>query len=557
MHKALLLLAVRWKQTWRQSRSTTKGSSFPAWLALLIILIPMSLLFAFGASSLAFTGGSSGKTATRILSLGFAAYYLYSLLSPFFGKELGDTQEIEKARLYPFATSTLYGVTLVTSAFSPGFLFLLPALLVLLFASANHLVVFLTNLLVLILFVIHTAQIRIGISLLFANLLRGRRYQDILRLLMPLMGVVFFTLMQFTLYSHPRGITGSLMAVNLPEWVGWTPPFWHSGIIAQGEGDALRWSFQIMMVLVSTPILGFMGVPLLKRALVREVESSPSGRNLSKNWDLESSTLVQGSKPSLLQGPLWAVFRKELKLMRREPAIKTLLVQQSFLFLLPFVGVIVQAGFSLDKILAKGMDFLLPSLLILLYVEFQVCFLSLGFEGRAIQHLLMTPISMGKLLVGKNLAFGVVALVWNSLLVAALSTLFGSPQMSPVFLSLGITLLLVVVGWGSLSSVILPVPVSTSGKNLLSQTGSERRGCLFALWNYVNTGVLVLLSLPPLLLYHFWGLLDRESDSTSWLPLGVCFLYAVMMYLILLLLATRLLQGRQYKVLDLFVQVGR
>lgn len=244
-------------------------------------------------------------------------------------------------------------------------------------------------------------------------------------------------------------------------------------------------------------------------------------------------------------------------MMRREPAIKTLLIQQSFLFLLPFVGVIAQTGFDLEKILVRGMDFLLPSFLILLYVEFQVCFLSLGFEGRAIQHLFMTPIKMGSLLLGKNMALGLVAAVWNSLLISALCTLFGSPRVGPIYLSLGVSLLLVVLGWGNLSSVILPIPVSTTGKSPLTQTSSERRGCLFALWNYINTGILVLLSLPPLLACHFKGLLDREATGVNVLPLGVCFMYGLLIYLVLTLLATKLLENRQYRIFDLFVQAGR
>ncbi len=556
MDKFFLLLAVHWKQSWRQSR-TSSGPGRQAWVVLLIIAVPASLLLAFGMSSLVLTGRSGDKNADHLITLGFAVYYIYSLLSPFFGKELGDTQEIQKAKLYPFPVSALYGVILAFSALSPGFVFLLPSLMILLFAASSNPLLFFINLQILILFVIHTAQLRIGISLLSANLLRRRRYQDLLRFLMPLAGAAVFTVMQFTLYSHPRGISGRLLAVNLPYWVGWTPPFWHSGLIAPREEAPLLLVFQAMISLISIPLLGGVGILLLRHALLREAETPTTGRFLGRDWDQVSIPTGHAIKPSLLKGPLWAVFRKELQMMRREPAIKTLLIQQSFLFLLPFMGVISQAGFNLEKILAKGMDFLLPSLLILLYVEFQVCFLSLGFEGRAIQHLLMTPLSMEKLLMGKSLAFGLVSLVWNSLLIATLCTLFGSPHVSPVYLSLGFILLLVVLGWGSLSSVILPMPVSTTGKNVLSQTGSEKRGCLFALWNYINTGVLILLSLPPLLVCHFKGLLHQEVSGTSLLPLGGCFLYAMVIYLLLLSLATRLLWNRQYKILDLFVQVGR
>ncbi len=556
MRKALLLLTVRWKQSWRQS-NTSNGSKWAGWLVLFIILVPSSLLLAFGVGSLVFTGKSGAATASRVIALGFAVYYAYSLLSPFFGRELGDTQEIEKTRLYPFPASSLYAVTLAFSAFSPGFIFLLPSLLILLYTSAGHPVGFLINLQILVLFMIHTAQIRICISLIFANLLRRRRYQDLLRFLMPLAGVAFFTLTQLTLYSSPRNLSGKILALDPPEWTGWTPPFWHSSLMAPQEGVGALLVFQALMVLASIPLLGWVGILLLYRALVREMENSPSGRLHGKDWDTDVEPGAHGSRPKFLHGPTWAVFRKELRMMRREPAIKTLLLQQSFLFLLPFVGVVTQAGFNLEKILTKGMDFLLPSLLILLYVEFQVCFLSLGFEGRAIQHLFMTPIRMGKLLVGKSLAFGLVALVWNSLLATVLCTLFGHPQMGPAYLSLGISLLLVVVGWGSLSSVILPVPVSTGGRSLLSQTGSERRGCLFALWSYINTGVLALLSLPPLLFFHYRGLLNREAHEAILLPVGICFLYALIAFSLLLFLATKLLQARQYKVLDLFVQAGR
>lgn len=556
MHKALLLFKVRWKQNWRQSR-TAGGSSLPMWLTLLLIMLPASGLLAFAIGSTVYSNQNGPLTASRILILGLAAYYLYSLLSPFFGKELGDTQEIEKAKLYPFPASTLYAVTLAFSVFSPGLFFLLPSLVILLFAAASHPAGFVANLVILALYVLHTAQIRIAIALLFTNLLRKRRYQDLLRFLMPLVGVFIFTAIQFTFYSHPHGITGMLLKVNLPGWTGWLPPFWHSGLISPRDKEAVLLIYQLTMVLLSTILLGALGIPLLKRALLYEAENSSTGQILERDWNLVPVPGDQAVRSSTLRGPLWAVFRKELRMMRREPAVKTLLIQQSFLFLLPFVGVVARTGFDLDRILARGMDILLPSLLILLYVEFQVCFLSLGFEGRAIQHLLMTPIHMGTLMAGKNLAFGVVTLVWNSLLVVALSTLFGAPEMGPVYLLLGFSLLLVVTGWGSLSSVILPVPVTTSGKSLLSQSGSERQGCLFALWNYVDTGVLILLSLPPLLLYHFRGLLEHSTPGNSLLPLGASLVYGMLVYLLLFFLATRLLDARQHKVYDLFVQAGR
>ncbi len=556
MNKALILLAVHWKQSWRSS-SPSSGSKFLAFFTLLIVLVPASLLLAWSVSSLVFPTDQPGRSASRILALGFCAYYAYSLLSPFFGKELSDSHEIEKARIFPVPASILYSVAVVFTAFSPGFLFLFPTLLLLLFPVSSHPVTFLLNLLILILFMIHTAQVRLGISLLAANLLRKRRYQDLLRLLLPLTGIIFFTLMQFSLYSHPSGFAGLLLAVSLPEWTAWTPFFWHSGLISFQDHSPVQVVYQVLMVLISVPLLGMVGIPLLNRALVSEMESSSTGKLMAKDWDTASLTTHSKSRIELLPKPLWAVFHKEIRMMRREPAIKTLLIQQSFLFLLPFVGVIAQTGFDLEKILVRGMDFLLPSVLILLYVEFQVCFLSLGFEGRAIQHMFMAPIKMGSLLLGKNLALGLVAGVWNSLLISALCTFFGNPGVGPVYLILGISLLLVVVGWGCLSSVILPIPVSTTGKSSLTQTGSERRGCLFALWNYINTGILVLFSLPPLLVCHFKGLLDREATGVNLLPLGVCLLYGLLVFLVLTWLATKLLENRQYRIFELFVQAGR
>jgi hypothetical protein len=546
-----LLLTVRLQQSWRRSASRSK-SLIVSGVLIALFVIPLSILMALFARMALLGGEVSSESVGEAVTLGFAASYMYSLFSPFFGMHASDYLDLEKTRIYPLSAYLLYAAALAGSLLSGGLLFLLPTILVALAAVSHSVFAFFFNLIVLVFFLLHTAMLRQGVTLACLNLLKGRRYQDVLRVFIPVIGILVFGAFQFLAYRQPSEVSNLFASIDIPDWVHWTPPFWHAGLIVSTESHKALVLFQASMAVSSTIALFLAGVALLRRALVGENESVPIPANSSLGWR-KTPAKASGSG-SWLPGPLRGMIAKELLVVRREPSIKTLLIQQSFLFLLPLAMLVARTGLDFEEVAAKGGDIILPSLLILLYVEFQVFYFSLGFEGKAIVNLLSSPIDPGWIFIGKNLVFGVLALFWNTFIVLLFSLLFNRPEAAVPYVFLGASILFITLGWANLSTVLFPLPISSTGRSPLSQAGSDRRGCLLALWSYLNLALLLLLGAPPFAIFHFSVIPEAQPIRAKFLGILFALCYGILLYALFLFLSIAVFKRRQTRILELFTR---
>lgn len=549
MRQIALLLQIHFLQSWRAGN--------PQGFARALEWALMALLAGFGwivlpylASQTIGEDGLPPEIAATLVQFGMAAYFMYAFLSPFFGSLSEDYSTVDKAGLLPLHAWQLYTVLIVAALCSPPLLFFLPALFSILHSISPDALRTLIHCGIFLVFLVQVAQVRQLVILLFLNMLKGRRFQDLLRILLPLVGIGLFIALQVLIQGDVSSLLHRLGSHQLPAWVSWTPPFWHSTLIT-GESLAVIETFLLVLLLAAfTGFLGSVGISLLDRVLHGELQSTgPAGK---KNLTWEISGERKATSPGRRVGPIWGMFSKELLVMKREPAVKTLLLQQSFLFLLPFGMLLIRSGSDVGRILSGGAEIILPSLLILLYVEFQVAYFSLGFEGKALSHLLSTPIRPVSFLIGKNLAFGCVAMIWNVLILIVAAFLFMVPEKLVFLLPLNFSVLLVLFGWANLSSLIFPFPVQSSGRRPVSGARQDKRGCLLGLWSYVNLIVFGLLSLP---LYFLLRETEME-DSLSVLGFLMAMLYSMAVYFVLLLLSCRLFRKRQYWMLDLFGQAG-
>jgi hypothetical protein len=547
-----LLLGVRWKQALRQSGGRSSSLVLTA-ILIVVFVIPWSLLMAFSTWMALSAGGMPPESIHNLIRLGFSAFYLYSLFSPFFGVQTADYLDLEKARLFPLSPRVLYLASLIPGLFSAGLLFVGPTVLVVIIALSQSTAGILFHLFIIGLFLVHAALLRHAITLGCLNLLRRRRYQDILRILLPLAAVAGFVIFQAVLYGEPQEVSRILLRMRIPGPLQWTPPFWFSGLMFAEEEQPLVIILQAGLVLIFTLMLFMLGALLFQRALVSELDSVPS-RAKGKKWEDQPARSSRRGWRAL--GPLGGIVAKELHILRREPAVKSLLIQQSFLFLLPIGAALARTGFDWEKASRMGSGVVTPTLLILLYVEFQVFYFALGFEGKGMMQLLSCPAEPRQILAGKNLVYGSLALMWNTGIILAFGFFFGYPQQAFGYTVLGVLALPLMLGWANLSSVLFPLPVASGRRGTLSQSGSERRGCLFAIWTYLNILILMIIASPVFFAFAMEGFNEGRAWPLHGVETVAAAGYSAMVYAGLTTLAARIFQRRQGRLVEVFTAVG-
>ncbi|NUN96743.1 MAG: hypothetical protein HUU16_11275 [Candidatus Omnitrophica bacterium] len=547
MRPFLLLLAVRWKQAWRQAGGG-QSARMAGMAGLLLFFVPFSSLIAYVVSSVLGSDEISEEGIKTLFALVFAAYYLYSLTAPFFGFHAADFLDIEKSKLYPISAGTLFSVVLASSLASPGVVFFLPSVTASMWVISGGFGAWLSRMGVFAFFLAHTALLRLVLTLAFLQFLKRRKYQDFLRVLLPLFGVFITVGIQVVLHAENGNIGRAISDLSLPDWVHLTPFCWHSGLLFPTQGSPAVVLFQAGMALAITLALPWMGTRLLERALLGEMQAGGPRGVAALKWEKSA----QPRSGFHFGGALGGVVVKECLMVRREPSIKTLVIQQSFLFLLPVAIGLTRAGFDLEKVAERGGILLLSTLLILLYVESQVFFLALGTESRAMVQLLSSPIRARTIFIGKNIVYGTLAFLWNGLVVLLLSGLFRRMTEAVPLILMGASLLLVILGWGNLSSVLLPVPVSMTGRNPLSQSQSQRQGCVLALWTYLNLALLLLMGLPVFLIYHGFVLGPEAGflGSIEWVLLGGA--YGVVLYTLFTWVAALVFTRRESQILEIY-----
>lgn len=549
MKTFLLLLSVRFKQAIR--RASSRASMWLSLAMLLILLGPFSLLGAYWLHQFLSTDTFTPESLAVIIEIGFAVYVLYAMFSPFFGLNASDYLDIEKARLYPIRPTSLFGVALVSGMFTPMMAFLTPSIVVALRHLAPTVPAFLFNMGIFGLFLVFTSGTRQCVTLAFLNLLKRRRYQDLLRVLVPFTGIVIFAGIQFLVYGDPQEVTRQLESIEIPPWIRDTPFFWHARSLISSEELGLGFLLRVLLAMIATVAVLALGSALLKRAMAGEMESG-ANRAVAETWEEEAGLrrVTKGGS----RGAIWGMAAKEFRLIRREPAIKTLIIQQSFLFLFPILILLAQSRFDMREMVENGGRIMLPTLLILLYVEFQVFYFALGFEGKSLLQLVSQPIQPNAIFIGKNLVYGTVGLVWNTLVVVGLCALFQQPQRIVPYSLAGGFGLIVALGWANLSSTLFPVPLSTTGRNPLSQSTNNRRGCMLAIWTYLNVGLLLVFS-APIVGVVAARMFERESSpATAAVLAALMGAYSLGLYLLFLIIAASLFRKRQEQILDLFIR---
>ena len=548
MAQFLLLLKVRLLLMLRRFQGKT------GLLILVLVATTILTIFAFSLADRLNTYHSmlEDKGSQNLYDLTALFACLFMLVTPLMGFRANEALDVSKLFQYPVRPSQVFLSSVIGQMFSGTLLFFLPILLipgVLLAENLPEALIFLAAGL-LLLFVVHCLVQ--CLLLLLLNVLRSRRFSDLVAILAPMVGIGSYLAFRFAFMRdlgdnemEGEQIRQFLENLEIASLRPFLPPLWFSAIpYLSLERKIIALS---ALALLLVPLLPF-GVRLTIKAFHGEIAITPSDKGTER-----SRGLLRGILTKILPIDLGALYEKEMDLIKREPFLRSLFLQQvGMVVLFIFIGRTWEhEGSTVDS----G---LVAPVFILLFAESGLLLNTLGFEGRSLAQTALLPLPSFRILMGKNVAhfhlFAMINLVLIPLLGLISSFLDAGPYplrnvLQLLFLSLaGLPIL---VGTGNLISVFFPTPLPQRGKRALGQERTGNEGCLQALIRSVFS----TLGLVPLLIMAGIAALplllgDRIPFLGFGISLPIAVVFALAYYLTATHVVAHVLDRRWPKILE-------
>jgi len=495
-----ILLALRFKLLLRQFVSGRRR--IVSAIILVVIVLPLAVAMGLGLSWLTagLLASGPGARAEEFIHLVFLVVFVMLTITPVLGFRGSEFYDVSKLFIYPVRQSTVFAAVATGLMTSGSVLFFLPMLVLplLRLPGGPGLVVFRLASVALFLFM----AVAIGQLLVYAMLgfLRSRRFRDLATVLGPMLGAAT--------YLGSRALTtggverlGEVLDSQPSGWFRVVPSYWITASAASLDGPGLGgWLLLGLGVLPLLVLVIAAASSLQERAFLGEVKLSvvASGiRSGRRSW-------LRRLLARFFPDDLRAIAGKELRSLRREPMVKTLLVHQSAFILIPILFSIFglqRGGGSPDTVRSL---YFVPALL--LFVEQTLLLNNLGLEGGGYVMLAGTPVPRGRILLGKNLAHGLLFGTINAglvLLAAVLAAVFTEAiawadalRTAATSIFAGTLGLVVVIALGNLVSPYAPTRLTVKTRRALRQQQSGREGCSTALLRIMSMIVMLLVLLP-------------------------------------------------------------
>jgi hypothetical protein len=457
----------------------------------------------------------------------------------FAGSDFGDVSKVYHLPVRPRTVLLAHTLAQFGGGFSVFFFPMLAGISVSLPGSPGHAVLRVS---LSVAFLLHAAVLGQTLRLLFLHTLRSRRFRDLAAVLAAVFSAAVYVSLRL-LFAGPDAMEGirRALSVGVSAWLAPLPPLWLSAVVAPGAGAG-----HVALLLIGFVPLTLLLVPLaavlMDRAFYADVPVAAPRRTATDRSGEREAPRGLGFLP----GAVRAMAGHQLALLRREPSLKAMLIQQSVFILLPMVLVVAQSGpqgrGGTATWLAEWWLYLL------LFIESTLAFNLFGLDGPGITHLLVSPVARRRLLLGKLLAHLSIFAVLNALLFSGLLGFLawrGAPASAGRVVSLAALWaagLLTLLGAGAVISVLSPYPIGTSSRRAVDQAGRSRGGCLRVAVNL--GGVLaVALVLAPL---HFL----LRSPAMAPVVIGT----GALLFLLGLRVGERLLRTREERLLGAFLR---
>jgi hypothetical protein len=477
------------------------------------------------------------------LHLGFALVYLVLVLSPALGFRGNEFLDVTRLFHLPVSHRTVFAASTVGISCSGAVLFWLPPLAGLVLGTlaphrgwrgvdwaAMPWGTAAARLFLVAAFLLHAVAVGQLLVLVLLNFLRSRRYQDLGLVVAPVVAGAVYLGTWWVLSrgrepgSSHRGFE-RLLSAGLSGWIPFLPSRWLTeAMVGAGRGAATAWLPFLLGFLPLTGIVLALSAHLQERAFLGDVPPIEAGRG-------GSGRRVPGGRllARLFPDPVLAVASKELRLLRREPIVKSVLIAQAFFLGLPVLWLAVRSQEGADAYGAVAkVAWVLPFLLV--FVENTLTMNLLGLEGPGVSHLRTTPVPWRQVLIGKDLCylllFGAANLLFTAGAVLLLRVLRPGAVPDPVGTILlaavgGTCALAVVVAVGNVLSVAMPTSLAARGRMALRQQSAFSEGCYEKLARMAVFVAAAVLVLPVAFALHILpAVAGTFFQEAWWVPVG-------------------------------------
>jgi hypothetical protein len=535
-----LIFVANWR-TWL-ARWTNKP-----WMLVLNVMLVMMFVSAFAGGSVflgwfvahlradpAHGGAGNPVAAAAAVHSTFLAVLVLLVVTPVLGFRGNEFLDVTKLFALPVGHRTVFAATLCCLMASLSVaIFLMPIVAVSVgygwSGPPGSIVTCLVAGLLLVVFGVALGQF---VLLFFLNTLKSRKWRDLSTILMTLIGgsgVAAQALMRRQVMNRGSVAHGLEWFSSWKDWTMPLPSWWAAN--AATETGVLRF-LPLLAIVALVAWLVRASAVLQERAFFGEVEQEPTVEAASGRGPI-------GRLAASMKDPLGALVEKDLSLLRREPVVRSLLINGA---MYPIMWLVIgaysfRAGdphrFAKYAPLAGMLAY--P----LLLMEMGLVMNLLGIEGGGAVHALLLPVPRRVLLLGKDVAFLLAFGTLNAAFVVVITAvgwvvtkngpfvgclpwcLLGAVE-SYCAVAMGLAI-------GNLLSIVSPIRLAVKDRRAIRQQMTGRDGCTRSLFGVLSVFGLLALSAPIAAAFHLpyaWQFIPNADPAPGWLvfvtaPLGV------------------------------------
>jgi hypothetical protein len=519
------LLWLRWKVTLRgYTRNTGRIVSL---VFVLLILVPALGGLAL-ASWLAYTN-LPHASAVGLLFLVLTGIYLVWAALPLLFYTLNEGLDVTKLQIYPLTRGEQMVSLVLATLLDLSTLFIVFFYGAILVAWSNSPAVVAITVVALVAAYVHTVSLSQLTLAVLMGLLRTRRYRDVTIIIFALFGVAcsFSGQVVARLFSSATGPGNPAQLAQAPieQYLRWTPPGMAAESITLANGGnislALIWLGGSVVLI---PLVLALWAWVLDRGITTaETSAAGGGRSRRAGRRQPTGSAAAGAAVAtvhvaaapavaargvgrrgfrLLSGATRAIARKDALYLWRDPQLKAQLLSTLFLVVLILFPNIFSGGgsassydtYGVPDVLGGGASVFLAILPALLVTE-TFTQNSLGMDRQGLQTLFLFPVRPLDILWGKNLFAGGFAMIFMTILAVVKAVLTGGWLYVPLTLCGGLAAVLLVMGCGNVTSVLLPFRWRQMRMGDTSSLAGEN-GCLRGILQMVVLAVVAVLLIP-------------------------------------------------------------
>ncbi|MGD8237158.1 MAG: hypothetical protein PVH68_01285 [Armatimonadota bacterium] len=550
MDQLRTLLWLKWRLTVRAYERTPMR--FAGLVLFVVVFGTMSVAIAglcyagfVGAEPLKLTEGQ----ATQLLHMLLFGMWCFWLLAPALGFPLSEGYDITKQLGFPVPRMRMFVASILSSFIGVPIVFLLPLVVAVIVGFSrrtdvgqhvNLLAVPLAALALGIL-VLHMVSLGEALLVLLLGVLRSRRYQDIITVFLPFIGILIFLGFHLVFRATDRDNISfqAILAAEPSRYLTYTPSGLAANAIdAASYGEYGRCALAVALLAVVTVAVFWLGSHLMQRVYAGEIIDS---RRIRPSREPGRRPAVAGPALRwlrLVPAPLLAVTLKELRYLWRDPQMKSALLGLA----VPVLWLVIAVQWDMQ---GQFMPSLIGAMFI--FAGALLAMNTFGYDREGLNILFLFPSDRRVLLIGKNVLSLAILIGASTLGLTAAAMWLRQPAAVPTTFPFLVAASFVCVAGGNVTSVYYPLRVVARGESPFSR--SAEQGCLANIVRAVVFWVTMFASLPIAAGFLTPHYLDMPALYLLTAPVSI--MYGAGVYAIVLPYAASALLQRETRLIEI------